>query len=133
MTSSASSGTPLQSPPLVFDPPSPGSWELERTHATKPLLRFISAIFPSAMMRGFRRRAEELFRDRPWRQDLIWWDTDVKPGMLAEARALVSQPTVVFWSTYILSDTLALALYALGLDLASLALARRRMVTSALG
>ena len=91
MTSSASSGTPLQSPPLVFDPPSPGSWELERTHATKPLLRFISAIFPSAMMRGFRRRAEELFRDRPWRQDLIWWDTDVKPGMLAEARALVSQ------------------------------------------
>ena len=61
MTSSAPSGTPLQSPPLVFDPPSPGSWELERTHATKPLSRFISAIFPSAMMRGYRLRDERNF------------------------------------------------------------------------
>jgi phosphohistidine swiveling domain-containing protein len=53
------------------------------------LLPVISRVHPEFRRRI--RRAEEVFRDRPWRQDLIWWDTDVKPGMLAEARALVSQ------------------------------------------
>lgn len=43
------------------------------------------------------------------------------------------QPTLVFWATYILSDTLAVAFFALALDLASLALARPRPRTAAAG
>ena len=36
----------------TFQPPSPGAWELERTHATRPMCRFAQDIMP-AMMQGF--------------------------------------------------------------------------------
>ena len=36
----------------VLAPPSPGAWELERTHFTKPPSRFMWQVFP-AMMKGF--------------------------------------------------------------------------------
>jgi pyruvate,water dikinase len=36
-----------------FVPPSPGAWELERTHTTRPASRFMAHVFPAAMMRGF--------------------------------------------------------------------------------
>jgi pyruvate,water dikinase len=133
---------------IPFQPPSPGSWELERTHMTRPMSRFGIAIFPPAMMRGFRqssqhygvlldylevavingflyacprpvgapksdkgppppwlfklltkvhpeirrrvRRADEVFKNRVWRQDLKWWDEEIKPGMIEEARAIAT-------------------------------------------
>ena len=132
-----------------FTPPSPGSWELEQTHMTKPPSILIGELLPAQMMRGFsegtrhygilldyldvaiinrflymaprpvgapksakgtpprlvfalmRRvhpairqrvnRATEVFRDRVWRADMDWWDTEVRPKLAAEARALVSE------------------------------------------
>lgn len=44
--------TPAPSP--AFTPPSPGAWELEQTHISRPPSIFTAAIFPDAMMRGFR-------------------------------------------------------------------------------
>jgi len=38
-------------PPFV--PPSPGAWELERTHATRPVSKFMAAVFSTPMVRGF--------------------------------------------------------------------------------
>ena len=36
-----------------FVPPSPGSWELEQTHMTRPLSVVMHGVFPENMMRGF--------------------------------------------------------------------------------
>ena len=132
----------------TFTPPSPGSWELEQTHLTKPPSVLLGELLPSSMMRGFaegtrhygllldhlevaiinrflyiaprpvgapksakgtpprlvfevlRRlhpairqrvnRAGEVLRDRVWRADVEWWDTDVRPKLAAEARALLN-------------------------------------------
>jgi pyruvate,water dikinase len=38
----------------AFTPPSPGSWELEQTHLTRPPSVFIASTMPEPMMRGFR-------------------------------------------------------------------------------
>lgn len=37
----------------AFVPPSPGAWELERTHLTRPLSVLGAELFPAAFMRGF--------------------------------------------------------------------------------
>ena len=36
-------------------------------------------------------RATEVFRDRVWRADMDWWDTEVRPKLAVEARALVGE------------------------------------------
>ena len=36
-----------------FVPPSPGAWELERTHVTRPVSVLMAEVFPASMMRGF--------------------------------------------------------------------------------
>ena len=133
----------------AFTPPSPGAWELEQTHLTKPASVLTAELFPEPMMRGFAegtrfyglmldhletavinrfvyttprpvgapksakgspprllfevlrrmhpairermKRAEVVLRDRVWRQDIVWWDTQVKPKLAAEARALLAE------------------------------------------
>ena len=133
----------------TFTPPSPGSWELEQTHMTKPPSILTGDLMPAQMMRGFSQgsrhygllldyldvaiinrflymaprpvgapksakgtpprllfalmrrvhpairqrvnRATAVFRDRVWRADMEWWDTEVRPKLAAEARALVSE------------------------------------------
>src|SRR5436190_7983744 len=37
----------------TFAPPSPGAWELERTHATRQISRYMWDVFPPSMVRGF--------------------------------------------------------------------------------
>jgi pyruvate,water dikinase len=37
------------------------------------------------------RRAEEVLRDRIWRQDVEWWDRELRPDMAARGRALLSE------------------------------------------
>ena len=37
-----------------FTPPSPGSWEIEQTHLTKPPSVLMAELMPAAMMRGFK-------------------------------------------------------------------------------
>src|SRR5687767_11604037 len=37
-----------------FTPPSPGAWELEQTHTTRPPSVFVADVFPAAMMAGFK-------------------------------------------------------------------------------
>jgi pyruvate,water dikinase len=39
---------------LVYTPPSPGAWELEQTHLTKPPSLYMATAMPGPMMRGFR-------------------------------------------------------------------------------
>jgi len=132
-----------------FTPPSPGAWELEQTHLTRPPSMFSAAVIPDAMMAGFKagsrqygvlldylevavinrfiyyaprpvgapksakgappklafqilqrvhpelrrriRRAEEVLRDRIWRQDVEWWDRELRPDMAAKGRALLAE------------------------------------------
>jgi len=38
----------------AFVPPSPGAWELEQTHVTKPPSIYFTTVWPHAMMRGFK-------------------------------------------------------------------------------
>ena len=38
----------------TFTPPSPGSWELEQTHLTKPPSVLLGELMPDSMMRGFK-------------------------------------------------------------------------------
>jgi pyruvate,water dikinase len=137
----------------AFTPPSPGAWELEQTHLTRPPSVFIAATMPTAMMAGFKEgtrvygvlldhlevavinrfiytapravgapkgakgppprlvfeilrrvhpeirrrvvRAADVFRDRYWREDVSWWDREVKPAMLAQARALLADDVTI--------------------------------------
>ena len=132
----------------AFTPPSPGAWELEQTHLTRPPSVFMAAVLPQAMMDGFKAgtrlygvlldhlevavvnrfiymaprpvgapkgakgtpprlvfevlrrvhpeirrrvaRAADVFRDRYWREDVIFWDREVKPAMLAQAQSLLA-------------------------------------------
>src|SRR5688572_31839273 len=132
----------------AFTPPSPGAWELEQTHLTRPPSMFSAAIIPDAMMAGFKEgtrtycllldhlevaiinrfiyfaprpvgapksakgppprlvfeimrrvhpeirrrvaRATDVFRDRYWREDVIFWDREVKPAMRAQAQSLLA-------------------------------------------
>jgi rifampicin phosphotransferase len=39
---------------LRFDPPGPGSWQIDRTHAPRPWARFQTEIHPEQLARGFR-------------------------------------------------------------------------------
>src|SRR5688572_1145726 len=41
-------------PPAAFTPPSPGAWELEQTHLTRPPSMFSAAVIPDSMMAGFK-------------------------------------------------------------------------------
>jgi rifampicin phosphotransferase len=132
----------------TFTPPSPGSWELEQTHLTKPPSILLAELMPASMMRGFSegtrhygllldhlevaiinrflymaprpvgapksakgtpprllfellrrvhpairqriKRAEAVVRDRVWRDDIEWWDNEVRPKLAAEGRALLN-------------------------------------------
>ena len=38
----------------AFVPPSPGAWELEQTHVTKPPSVYFTTVWPAPMMRGFK-------------------------------------------------------------------------------
>jgi pyruvate,water dikinase len=37
------------------------------------------------------RRAEAVLRDRIWRQDVEWWDRELRPGLAAKGRALLAE------------------------------------------
>jgi pyruvate,water dikinase len=39
---------------MKFDPPGPGSWQIDRTHAPRPWARFQTEIHPEQLARGFR-------------------------------------------------------------------------------
>ena len=132
----------------MFTPPSPGAWELEQTHITRPPSVFIATILPDPMMAGFKegtrtygllldhleiavinrfvymapravgapkgakgapprfvfeilrrvhpevrrriQRAESVFRDRVWRQDVERWDREWRPRLAAMAQPLLA-------------------------------------------
>ncbi len=123
----------------AFTPPSPGAWELEQTHLTRPPSMFSASVIPDSMMAGFKagtrhygllldhlevavinrfiyyapravgapksakgapprllfeilrrvhpeirrrvRRAEAVFRDRLWREDVAQWDREFRPAV----------------------------------------------------
>lgn len=45
---------PSALPASAFKPPSPGAWELEQTHLSRPPSIFTAAVVPDAMMAGFK-------------------------------------------------------------------------------
>jgi pyruvate,water dikinase len=133
----------------TFSPPSPGAWELEQTHLTRPPSIFMASVIPEPMMAGFKegtrtygllldhlevaivnrflyvapravgapksakgppprllfeiirrlhpevrrrvRRAESVFRDRIWRQDVDRWDNEWRPRLTARAQRLLAE------------------------------------------
>ena len=40
--------------PTAFRPPSPGAWEHEQTHLTRPPSVFMASVIPPSMMAGFK-------------------------------------------------------------------------------
>ncbi len=44
----------MTSTTAAFVPPSPGAWELEQTHVTKPPSVYFTTVWPAPMMRGFK-------------------------------------------------------------------------------
>lgn len=147
--------------PASFVPPSPGQWELERTHATRAISGFMADLVPPYFKRGFAeamsaygvlldhldmaaingfmysaprpvgapkdakghppravfwllqhlhpeirrriRRTNEVFAQRFWREELRWWDTDVKPMLAREGKALLDEDLTTL-SNVALSD-----------------------------
>ena len=139
----------MNNPSTDFTPPSPGAWELEQTHLTRPPSMFSASVMPDAMMAGFKagthhygllldhlevavinrfyyfapravgapksargappkllfailrrihpeirrrvRRAEAVFRDSLWRQDVEQWDREFRPRLAERARTLLAE------------------------------------------
>ena len=133
----------------AFTPPSPGAWELEQTHLTRPPSMFSASVIPDSMMAGFKagthhygllldhlevavinrfiyyapravgapksskgapprllfeilrrihpeirrrvRRAEAVFRDSVWREDVAQWDREFRPRFAERARTLLAE------------------------------------------
>src|SRR4029453_6437225 len=42
-------------------------------------------------LRRRRRRAEEVFRTRAWRDDIRRWEQEIKPALIAEGKALLQE------------------------------------------
>ena len=132
-----------------FRPPSPGAWELEQTHMTRPPSVYSATVVPDSMMAGFKegtrhygllldhlevavinrfiyvapravgapksakgapprllfevlrrvhpeirrrvRRAERIFRDKVWREDVEHWDRILRPQLASKAEELLSE------------------------------------------
>jgi pyruvate,water dikinase len=111
---------------LRFDPPGPGSWELDPVHFPRPATRYWVEMHPEPFTRGFReftryygmlldrldfqyvngfaykrvvpvaddevparfQRAEEVFAEKLWRQQLREWDETFKPASIQTHREL---------------------------------------------
>lgn len=138
----------MTSASATFTPPSPGAWELEQTHITRPPSVFTAAVIPEPMMAGFKegtrtygllldhleiavinrflyvapravgapksakgppprfvieilrrihpevrrrvQRAESVFGERAWRQDVDRWDREWRPRLAAMAKRLLA-------------------------------------------
>jgi pyruvate,water dikinase len=115
-----------RAPELHFEPPGPGSWELDPVHFPRPATRYWTEIHPEAFRRGIRdftraygmlldtldmgyvngfayktvrpvaedevpsrlQRAEEVFKERFWRQQLREWDETIKPASIKVHREI---------------------------------------------
>jgi phosphohistidine swiveling domain-containing protein len=113
---------------LRFDPPGPGTWELDPIHFPRPVTRYWTEMHSEPFRRGFSeftryygmlidtlemayvngfayrtivpvaesevperfQRAEEVFRDKLWRDQLRDWDSTFKPASIAIHRELQS-------------------------------------------
>jgi pyruvate,water dikinase len=111
---------------LTFEPPGPGSWDLDAVHFPRPVTRYWSEMHPDAIMRGFRaftsyygmlldaleyqyvngfayhsprpvtpeqvperfQRAEEVFANKLWRDQLREWDEVFKPTSIRKHKEL---------------------------------------------
>ncbi|HTV12204.1 MAG TPA: PEP-utilizing enzyme [Acidimicrobiales bacterium] len=113
---------------LPFEPPGPGSWELDSVHFPRPVTRYWSSTHPEPFKRGFReftrfygllidvldnayvngfcytslvpvgrdevpkrfQRAEAVFREKLWREQVREWDETFKPASVKAHRELQS-------------------------------------------
>lgn len=113
---------------LRFEPPGPGSWELDAVHFPRPATRHWTEVHPAAFKRGVQhftrfygmlidalemryvngfaymavrpvgeeeipqrfQRAEEVFQNKLWREQVREWDERVKPASIKAHRALQS-------------------------------------------
>jgi rifampicin phosphotransferase len=113
---------------LQFEPPGPGSWNLDAVHFPRPVTRYWAEMHPAPFSRGFRefavyygmvidglqtayingfayntlrpapddeipqrfQRAEQVFADKLWRDQLRDWDETFKPASIRTHRELQS-------------------------------------------
>src|SRR5687768_5220179 len=55
----------------------------------KLMFKLLTKLHPE--LRSRIKRAAEIFPERAWRKELDWWDREVKPGIAAEAKALLAE------------------------------------------
>jgi phosphohistidine swiveling domain-containing protein len=121
------SGT-VKASELRFEPPGPGSWEIDAVHLPRPSTRYYTQVHPEAFKRGVQdftrfygmlidgleyryvngfayktvspvapqeiparlQRAQEVFENKLWREQLREWDETVKPASIKAHRELQS-------------------------------------------
>ena len=74
---------------LYVAPRAVGAPKSARRHPPRPIFALLRRIHPEIRRRV--KRADEVFRTKFWRQDLEWWDGDVKPGLRARANVLLAE------------------------------------------
>ena len=121
------SGT-VKASELRFEPPGPGSWEIDAVHLPRPSTRYYAEVHPEAFKRGVQdftrfygmlidgleygyvngfaykrvlpaaaeeiparlQRAQEVFQNKLWREQLRDWDETIKPASIKAHRELQS-------------------------------------------
>ena len=73
---------------LYLAPRAVGAPKSAQGHPPRLVFEVLRRLHPEIRRRV--RRAEQVFQSKFWRQDLEWWDREVKPGMQAQARALLA-------------------------------------------
>jgi pyruvate,water dikinase len=74
---------------LYVAPRAVGAPKSAQGHPPRLIFALLRRFHPEIRRRV--KRADEVFRTKFWRQDLEWWDREVKPGMQAQAHALLAE------------------------------------------
>lgn len=82
----------------TFAPPGPGAWELDSTHLTRPLTRYMAELFPPAFSRGFAEGARSygLMLDRLEMQVVNGFSYMCARAVGAPPNAVAPPPKLVF-------------------------------------
>src|SRR5688500_7534984 len=70
---------------FLYTAPRPvGAPKGAKGHPPRVVFEILRRVHPAIRERV--KRAEEVLRDRVWRKDIEWWDSEVKPTLAGEAR-----------------------------------------------
>ena len=75
---------------FLYTAPRPvGAPKGAKGHPPRVVFEILRRVHPAIRERV--KRAEEVLRDRVWRKDIEWWDSEVKPTLAGEARELLAE------------------------------------------